>query len=65
MKRRAFKLARTRYEEVWPQLAELYEMEQAQKEFEKELQRKLEEEAAERAYRAARKAKKEGGGGRR
>jgi hypothetical protein len=67
VKRRAFKLARGRYEEVWPQLAELYEMEQAQQEFEKELQRKLEEEARERAEKAARKARqgKGKGGGRR
>ena len=48
---------------MWPQLAELYEMEQAQREFEKELARKMEEEGRERAERAARKARKGAKGG--
>jgi hypothetical protein len=59
IRRRAFRLARQRYEEVWPTLAELAEMEAAQREQEAELARRAEEEAA------ARKAKKGGGGGRR
>jgi DNA replication protein DnaC len=41
VKRRAFRLAKARYEEVWPQLAELYEMEQAQREFEKRVDKWL------------------------
>ena len=64
IRRRAFVLARQRYDEVWPTLAELAEMEAAQIAYEAELARRAAEDAVERARRAHQReklSKKKGG----
>ena len=57
IRRRAFVLARQRYDEVWPTLAELAEMEAAQIAYEAELARRAAEDTVERARRAHQREK--------
>lgn len=62
IRRRAFVLARLRYEEVWPLLAEVLENEAAVREFEEAFKERALEVEAERREREERKAKKGGKG---